>query len=228
MNRLSKIFGMIVIALTIGACNSASVGEKAVTGDAKEVNQVENSAVTMAINTDNSLLEWVGTKPTGQHHGTVMIKSGELFLNDGKIEGGSFVMDMTSIKNEDLEDPEWNAKLVGHLNSSDFFNTSEFPVGKFEIAEVKNFEGEVKEGEAKPTHTITGNLTIKDITRSVTFNAFVEMNENGFKAHTAQFAIDRAEWDIRYKSKKFFDNLKDDFVSDEIGILIRIEGGTQS
>jgi polyisoprenoid-binding protein YceI len=105
------------------------------------------------------------------------------------------------------------------LNSEDFFNTAAHPDGSFEITKVED----VTDGSA--THKITGNLTLKGIAKSVTFPANITINDSGIEAASLDFTIDRAEWDIRYKSNKFFDNLKDDFINDEIGLKIKLTAG---
>ena len=98
-----------------------------------------------------SKIEWVGRKVTGSHNGTIDIQSGELELNDGKIVGGQFIINTTSIKILDIADPATNAQFAGHLASDDFFSTQNYPNAYFAITSVKGKH-------------IEGNLTIKDIT----------------------------------------------------------------
>ena len=73
-----------------------------------------------------------------------------------------------------------------------------------------------------PTHTITGNLTLKAITKSISFNSMVSVDGDNFEAQTNQFFIDRSEWAVKYGSRKFFDDLKDKFINDEMGIGIKL------
>src|SRR3977135_3194309 len=74
-----------------------------------------------------SNIDWVGKKVTGAHNGTIAVKDGEIVLNDGKLTGGKFVIDTTSIKILDITDPATNAQFAGHLASDDFFFTEKYP-----------------------------------------------------------------------------------------------------
>lgn len=96
-----------------------SGGKKTETKDAEEVGSIKYDQIH-EINTDLSIITWEGFKPTGTHVGTIAFKNGELMFWEGKLIGGSFTIDMLSIVNDDLTDPEMNAKLVNHLLSSDF------------------------------------------------------------------------------------------------------------
>jgi len=134
---------------------------------------------------------------------------------------------MNSITVQDLTDPEWNGKLTGHLKSADFFEVESHPQANFEITEVKSLESAsidpTKEnGEIVPTHAITGNLTMKGITKSITFNAKVDKSDKMIMAESNMFFIDRTEWNIQYKSKKISAKFKDDFINDEMGIKLKI------
>jgi hypothetical protein len=77
--------------------------------------------------TPQSNIDWVGKKVTGAHNGTIAIKEGEVLLNDGKLAGGKFIIDTTSIKILDVTDPDLNAQFWGHLASDDFFSYGEIP-----------------------------------------------------------------------------------------------------
>lgn len=222
MKALSKIGFIIFSGAVLISCSSGIQGDKAKTEEAKDVNTVEGAEHEYIVDAANSILEWKGSKPSGEHYGTVNIKQGKILAKEGNLIAGKFTMDMKSIIVKDLTDAEWNKKLVDHLNSSDFFNTAEFPESTFELTSAKPYDGSPVEGAEQPTHYITGNLTIKGIAKSVTFPAFVQMDKTMFKASSTQFIIDRTEWDVRYQSKKFFDDLKDKFIYDEIGIRISI------
>jgi len=224
MKKYINFFGAILIASTFAACGSGGV--KTESTDAKNV---ENAAYDKVyqVATEGSLLDWEGYKPTGKHHGTIGLSSGELMMKNGNLVGGEFVVDMNSIIDLDLEDAEYNAKLVGHLKSADFFEVETYPTAKFVITAVNpvdaaQIELEKAKGEVVPTHTITGNLTLKATTKSITFNAMVNVNDDKFEARTNQFFIDRSEWAVKYGSRKFFSDLQDKFINDEMGIGIKL------
>jgi len=224
MKKYINFFGAILIASAFAACGSAGV--KTESTDAKNV---ENAAYDKVyqVATEGSLLDWEGYKPTGKHHGTIGLSSGELMMKNGNLVGGEFVIDMNSIIDLDLEDAEYNAKLVGHLKSADFFEVETYPTAKFVITAVNpvdaaQIELEKAKGEVVPTHTITGNLTLKATTKSITFNAMVNVTDDKFEARTNQFFIDRSEWAVKYGSRKFFSDLQDKFINDEMGIGIKL------
>jgi len=208
----------------VTACSSG--GQKTETTSAKEV---ENTSFdkTYSADLEKSVVLWQGWKPTGTHNGTIQISSGALNMKEGALTGGEFVINMNSIVDLDLEDADMNAKLVGHLKSADFFETEKYPESKFIITSVVPIDGttvdkEKEKGDIIPTHAITGNLTMKDVTKSITFNAKVEISENQILASTNQFYIDRVDWNVKYGSKKIFADLQDKFINDEIGLTINL------
>lgn len=197
-------------------------GEKVKSDDATEIHFTE-LANTVTPNLALSKVEWLGTKPTGTHYGTLSIKEGSLFVKDGELTGGVFVLDMTSIVVLDIDDPKMNENLVGHLKSADFFLVDSFPTATFKFSTVTPLESSTEvEGKVNPTHRIEGNLTMRGITRKVNFPAKIKIDEQGISAKTPQFVINRTEWNVNYGSKSVFANLKDNFIHDEIGITITI------
>jgi polyisoprenoid-binding protein YceI len=162
------------------------------------------------VNTENSIVTWKGYKVTGEHSGTITIKNGELNFENNKLTGGSFEMDMTTITCTDLEGA-WANKLESHLKSDDFFGVENYPTAKFIITKIgsRGAENEYK---------ITGNLTIKEVTKEVKFNATVSKT-----AANADIELDRTDFDVKYGSASFFDNLKDKAINDEFDITVNLE-----
>lgn len=215
MTNFGKLFSLAIVAGLIASCGGPQ-GEKAATGEAQEVS-VKSGDVTLTVDLVSSNVEWVGAKPTGEHNGTVNLQGGELMLTDGSIVGGNFTIDMNSIKNFDLASEEDNAKLVGHLKSPDFFDVEKYPTAVFQITSVEPLTG-----NADASHSITGNLTMKDETKSVTFPAMVTITDNTVTATTPAFVIDRTQWNVQYGSKTLFKNLQDKFINDEISLKINL------
>ena len=89
-----------------------------------------NGNTKKTIDTAKSLVKWEGKKVVYGHNGTVSIKEGSLLISKGKINGGSFVIDMTSLKCTDIEDQAKNANLIGHLKDADFFDVAKYPTSK--------------------------------------------------------------------------------------------------
>lgn len=153
------------------------------------------------ISTEKSSIEWLGKKLGSQHDGLIQLKSGFLELEGEKIVAGNFVVDMTTITNSDLENEDYNQKLVGHLKSDDFFGVENYPTASFKVTQSSKFSN----GKAK----LSGDITIKGKTESISFEVVRVGNE-----YSAKVEIDRSKFDVRYGSDKFFDNLGDKAIED--------------
>jgi polyisoprenoid-binding protein YceI len=121
---------------------------------------------------------------------------------------------MNTIKNVDMEGSKGAGKLEGHLKSPDFFDGAKFPSARFVITAVENNEGKLQ---------VTGNLTIKDVTKSITIPATLT-EANGIATFKSDvFNIDRADFNVKYGSKKWFDNLKDKFIDDLVEMSFEVK-----
>lgn len=166
-------------------------------------------AQKVKFNSENSTIKWHGAKVTGEHDGTIKLKEGYLKMDDGNITGGKFHIDMTTIENRDLEDAEYNAKLVGHLKSDDFFGVETYPVSTLEIKEASSFEN----GKSK----VKAHLTIKKTTLPIEF----EVTQKGDQM-LAEIVVDRAKYDVRYGSGSFFDDLGDKMIYDDFTLNVTL------
>lgn len=200
--------------LALVACGGSPEGQDAGAGDAQEAAAPTGEVTPRAVVTENSVINWVGANFTGgKHTGTINVSEGKLLMQGDKIVGGGFIIDMNTIANTDLPD-EKKGELVGHLTAGDFFETDKFPTAMFEITGV-----EAVTGTADVTHNITGNLTMKNITKSITFPANISMSEGAIKASTPQFTIDRTQWNIVYGST-FAGVAKNEAIDEKIGLQI--------
>jgi len=161
------------------------------------------------INTTASSINWVGKKVTGQHSGTVNLKDGVLSFKGNKLTGGNATIDMNSITVTDLKAGEGKEKLEGHLKAADFFGTDKYPTSKLVFKTVKE--------KSKNVYTVTADLTIKNVTKPVTFDLTVGKN-----AASTAFNIDRTKFGIEYKSGSVFDGLGDTAISDEFEVSIKL------
>lgn len=230
MKNISKLTFFLLIAGIATACSSGG-GETTRTAEAAEKTATDYD-VKFQVNLDESVLAWEGYKPTGQHHGTVSITNGKLKMKEGVLVGGKFTFDMNSITVLDLTDPGMNGKLTGHLKSEDFFEVEAYPEAMFEITGIEAIDGttmnkDLERGDIVPTHAITGNLTMKDITKSITINAKVDMMDDMLMAESNMFFLDRTEWNVMFKSQKLGAKFKDDFINDEMGIKLKIMAAPQ-
>lgn len=161
------------------------------------------------VDVEKSSLHWLGKKVTGEHDGYISLKKGMLEFKNGNIVGGSFIIDMGSITNTDIESDEYKAKLIGHLKSDDFFGVETYPTANLVITEATAF----KKGEAK----VKGKLSIKKDTHPVEFT----VKQSGSE-YAATIVVDRSKYDVRYGSKSFFDNLGDKAIHDEFTLTVKI------
>jgi polyisoprenoid-binding protein YceI len=160
-----------------------------------------------------SNIDWVGKKVTGAHNGTIAIKGGTLNFNNGKLTGGEFTIDTTSIKILDVTDPATNAQFAGHLASEDFFSIEEFPAATLEITSVTP--------KAGSDYHIEGNLTIKGISHSIGFDA--EVNNNGDTVNASgKIVIDRTKYNMKFRSGNFFKDLGDTLIYNEFELHVNI------
>ncbi len=174
---------------------------------------VSFSQEMVEVNTDASRLIWVGSKLTSSHQGEINLKSGALEIKDGKLVGGTFVIDMTSLKNTDIEDEKSRNKLEKHLKDEDFFGVEKHPESRLKIT--KAIPNKINPENYK----ITADLTIKEITHSITFGANIRIDNDALLA-TSTIKFDRTKWDIKYNSKSFFEDLGDYMILDEIELKL--------
>ena len=184
------------------------------TSDAKQVAMVSGQEYRSDLAT--SKIYWVGKSPKGGHNGFINLSSGNIFIDSDKISGGNFDIDMNSIYCEDLKDAEDKKDLENHLKGEDFFEVSKFPKASFEIVKVSKVE---KEGYVN----INGNLTVKGITKNINFEAMPQVSEGKMTLTSESFSINRLEWEIKYRSKSFFKDLKDRFIYDDLEIKLHLE-----
>ncbi|MCW8982053.1 YceI family protein [Altibacter sp.] len=219
MNKL--VLNFAVIAFTfMGLVACKGNGNETTTSEEQDVAEATTEATEYTVNTEKSVIKWVGAKPTGSHNGTVKLSSGTLSANDREIQAGNFTIDMNSITDLDLEG-EKKANLEAHLKGTaegkegDFFNVTKYPTATFELTDVSGEGGDV---------TVRGNLTIKDVTHNIEFPAVVSFPGDDVFLKSKPFSIDRTKWNVNYGSKSVFDNLGDQFINDEVELVIELHG----
>ncbi|HEY8919181.1 MAG TPA: YceI family protein [Chitinophaga sp.] len=193
------------------------------TGTVQHSNHLFSSSTAVkstvfVVDKTNSSLTWTARKVTGQHTGSIRISSGTLELDNNQLQRGSFELDTRSITVTDLKDADSNAKLTGHLKSEDFFAVEKFPAANFTISSVTPVSGN--------QHTVTGKLTIKGITHDLSFPATVVINGSKLSAK-ASVKIDRTKYDIKFRSKSFFENLGDKAIYDDFDLDIALLASAQ-
>jgi polyisoprenoid-binding protein YceI len=206
-----KIFAVVAF-ISFASCGDKA--KEAATTTKEEAAVAKITALTYTANTDKSMIEWKGFKPTGSHTGTIAITEGSVNVNAGAIESGSFAIDMNSIVVTDIPaEDEGNGKLVGHLKNSDFFDVETYPSAKFEVTAIETIEGKT---------ILSGNLTLKDATNNISFPVATQMNGDLMTLTSDTFTIDRSKWNIKHGSKSFFDNLGDKFINDDMELKVTL------
>ncbi|HMY84410.1 MAG: YceI family protein [Saprospiraceae bacterium] len=231
------IWGLIFAVLVVVGCKKTDNQEVA-TG-LKDTIIVEPTIPPIDSNTDRevdmatvsgnfiieapSTINWTASDPVSTHVGTVDVTSGNLEIKDGKIQSGSFEIDLHTINSTDLKPEDGKEKLETQLKSADFFNVEKFPSAKFVIK-----KSVVIKGNDKTRHHITGDLTIRDVTKSIGFDAYIIVSNQGglLTATTPSFEINRVDYGMKYKSG-VINTAKDKIISDKIGMLINLRAKKQ-
>lgn len=217
MRIYSSLFILATLAIVFTSCK-----DKTPTSDATDT-AAEITGVEYTVSPEAAVINWIGSKPTGDHNGTIKISEGTLSVANGVITAGSFIIDMATIEVLDLEGDD-KAYLESHLKGTSkpedvdhFFNVAQNPTAKFDIVSVQAVSDTTYNSEVK------GNLTIKGITKEITIPANVSVNETVVVVTTEQFSINRTEWGVNYGSKSIFEDLGDKFINDDIKLQIMIE-----
>ena len=215
MKSLKYLFLALGLCLFF-ACKNSPKAEAAVVSEASA--EVSNLAgdQTYVVPQGSSKVNWVGTKVAGQHSGTIDISKGSLSLTDGKVTGGQFAINMSTVTCTDL-DGEQKTNLEGHLKSEDFFDVANHPRGMFTITKVTELIN-----NPSASHMVYGNLELKGVAKEVGFLTKIDVSDTMVKVATPNFSINRTDFGIKYGSSSFFDNLKDKAISDQVVISISL------
>src|SRR5690606_36594278 len=218
-NKFTLLMLCASLALTV-SCKKDTT-ENAETTEAVDAKEATAEAVKYNVNTEESVIDWTGSKPTGKHTGTIKISEGEFAVKNDSVESGKFTLDMNSITGTDLETGNGKEDLEGHLKglgkeetADHFFNVNKYPTGTFEITGITQVEGKTM---------VEGNLTLKETTKNIKFPATITVTPDAVTLVSDSFKIDRTLWKVNYSSKSIFDNLGDKYVDDEIEIKVNVK-----
>ncbi|NOT37407.1 MAG: YceI family protein [Saprospiraceae bacterium] len=164
------------------------------------------------IDLTKSTFKWTGKKVTGSHWGYVKFSAGTLSVENDKLVGGTFTVDMNSIDCQDTKG-EYGDKLVGHLKSEDFFGVAKNPRSSLNIISATHKGGS--------DYDIVANLIIKGISNEISFPATVTIKKKTVTA-MANFNVNRTKFNIKYGSGSFFDNLGDKAIDDNFNVDVNI------
>ena len=148
---------------------------------------------------------WYGSKIGGEHFGKILLKEASLNESEGKLTGGEFIMDMSSVTVENIDSAEYETKFLNHMKSPEFFDIEKFPTATLKINKVEG-------------NNVEGVLSIKGKSHPVSFS----LEQNG-ELVTGKLTFDRTKYDMIYKSKNFFENLGDKIIHDEVVLNFKVK-----
>lgn len=206
----STVFTLGLVALIWTGCTQAPQAPQAQTEEAKQATQSTEGKTYSFLGEGEAApkIIAIGTKVTGRHEIRLPVREATATLTEKCISGGKIILDLAKLEVLDLQG-EWKTKLEGHLRSADFFDTEKYPEGVFEVTGCEAGSGD--------TLYLTGNLTLRGVTKSVRFPAVYKYDPNQ-PTLEASFNINRQEWGISYKGKA------DDLIRDEVNIQVKLTG----
>lgn len=220
MKNISIALAGLVVMMT--ACSEAPKGDDAsITNEQQAANATGQSFV---VDTTDSRVHFNGRGVGKNHPGTFRLSSGSVAVANNTVTGGDFTININSMELEQKGDMFQN-KLHPHLMSGDFFDASKFGTAKFVITKVEPYEKNDSDTSIVDgaNFRVSGNLTLKDVTKNVTFPAKIDLDNNELKAK-ANFDIDRRQWQMNYGSDK---TLGDKFISETVNIELDLKARKQ-
>lgn len=225
--KLMKIFAPLLFLASIAF--SAVVGcSSPPRGDDAEISNEKQAAAatgqTFVIDTADAWIRFNGFGVGKNHPGRFHVSSGTVSVDSNMVTGGKFTIDIRSMR-MDEEGQAIKEKLRPHLLSGDFFDADKFGTATFEITGVQPYSASANDSSVVEgaNLTISGNLTLKDVTRNISFPARVDLDDNTLKA-SANFDIDRTQWKMNYGNDK---TLGDQFISERVNITFDLRATAQ-
>lgn len=215
--KLSAI-ALSLTALTFASCENAPKGDDAAVTE--EQTAAATTGATYAVDTTGSHVRFTGNGVGKNHPGKFKVSEGNLAVTNNAVTGGNFTIDINSMDMEE-EGEMIDGKLRPHLLAADFFDAEKFKTAKFEITKVEPYTADAnnKSVVAGANATVSGNLTLKDVTKNVTFPAKIDVSESGVNAK-ANFDIDRTQWGMSYGNDK---SLGDKAISETVNIELDVK-----
>ena len=217
---MTKVFITIAaMSLIFGACSSDN-GRKVEANEAQIINVQKSESTIELVSVDKrSNIDWRASHlgGTGKRFGKISLKNATVLVNNNEMTNGKFIIDMRSFTVDNFgEDKKSEEKLSGHLQSADFFDVVNFPISTFEISKVNYSKSNGFNSE------ITGNLTIKNVTKSITFLANVSVSGDVVSIESEDFAVDRRSWGLTYNVEGSVGVPAEYLISNDIGFTIDV------
>lgn len=203
LRTITILFALLLIT----ACsNPASDKPQAITSEAAPVADTSSAAQGQrySISPENSKIEFIGSKVTGSHNGSFKRFSGAIdFRGQPENSTVSVTIETNSIE---ADDPA----LTKHLQTPDFFDVAKYPQTTFTSTAIKP-------GGDKGTHTVTGNLNMHGVTKSITFPATIAVTPQAITVDST-FSINRKDFGINYAGAA------DNLIRDEVVLKLTVRG----
>ena len=201
---LTTLILIIIAALTYSCANPAADKPKATVGNAApESNSAKPAATeTLVISPENSKVEFVAAKVTRSHQGSFKQFAGKIDLAPNSIPDSRVTIDIDT-GSVVTDEPD----LTEHLKTADFFDVAKNPKATFVSTKIE------PSNTGGATHTVTGNLELHGMKKSITFPATIQLTPDN-AVLDAEFAINRKDFGIVYAGKA------DDLIRD--GVVIKL------
>jgi polyisoprenoid-binding protein YceI len=210
---------LILSASLLASCDSAPKGDAAHVSEKTEAKPAASAAMTLNVDVAASQVVFTGNGVGKNHPGKFNVDKGTIMVADGKVTGGKFNIAISSMKMSEAGEAI-QTDLAGHLLGGDFFDSAKYPGSTFEITSVTPYTPVAGAASvvAGANYTVSGNLTLKDVTKNVSFPANIAVLGNTVTAK-ANFNIDRTVWGMSYGNDK---SLGDKFISPEVNIELNL------
>ena len=202
--KITALLISFLISFQTFACKTCGCSSK------KDTHNHSENSINKDIDISKSSVKWLGEKVTGSHEGTISIKEGHLHFDNNIFTGGNIVIDMSTIDCTDLVG-EPKSSIEGHLSSDDFFGIKKYPTANLEIVNAEKIK------YSKNKYKVSAILEIKSIKNNVELEVVID---NG--SAIVDLVIDRTQYNIKYGSGSFFDNLGDKMIYDDFKLSVSL------
>lgn len=201
--RMNGMMALMIAGTLFVGCADVGEGDRAAVGEEVAIEQTEPTAGGVyTIDTSQSQLRWVGAKVTNSHEGGFHVYDGTIAVDGGEPAHVRIGIDVGTIWTD-------SEKLIGHLKSPDFFDVEQYPDAVFEADSFQPIDS------AGATHLVTGNLTMRGTTNSISFPATITVEPDRVRAR-ANFIIDRQDWGVSYPGAP------DDLIRDDVRLTFEV------
>ena len=220
--RLKAALMVCAATFALASCDKAPKGDNATITEQQQA--ADATGLTFGVDTADSRVRFNGRGVGKNHAGKFRLSAGKVAIANNQVTGGDFTMDINSLELEEKGEM-FDKKLRPHLLSGDFFDAQKFGTARFEITKVEPYQVNDKDTSIVEgaNFNVSGNLTLKETTKNITFPARIDLDGNVLKAK-ANFDIDRRQWQMNYGNDK---TLGDKFISETVNIELDLKANKQ-